>query len=247
MLQANEVLVNDAVDKKIKKIQEERLKEKERKERIITSASPETEDVTENTTSKRENEEEEEVINNFFDPTINTYERPIMQMLVRYGEQQMCVVEGENGEDIPLTVIEYIYYSMKEDGFELQEPLYRQMLDEAMQHLHDEGFTAEHYFLNHIDPRLSSTAFDLSTDREQLSRIHGEQYSVHPAETVPPMIASLKLAHVRGELKQIIEQTKRPENLKDNEAFRALMERYNEKKHQADLLAKEAGDRVVLR
>ena len=136
---------------------------------------------------------------------------------------------------------------MKEDGFELQEPLYRQMLDEAMQHLHDEGFTAEHYFLNHPDPRLSSTAFDLSTDREQLSRIHGEQYSEHPAETVPPMIASLKLSHVKAELKQIIEQTKRPENLKDHEAFRALMDRYNEKKHQADLLAKEAGDRVVLR
>ena len=247
MLQANEVLVNDAVDKRIKKTQEEKLRERERKERIITSTSQEAENVTEDTTSKKENDTEAEFINNFFDPTINTFERPLMQMLVRCGEQEMCVVEGENGEDIPLTVIEYIYYSMKEDGFELQEPLYRQMLDEAMQHLHDEGFTAEHYFLNHIDQRLSSTAFDLSTDREQLSRVHGQQYSAHPAEIVPPMIANLKLSHVKAELKQIIEQTKRPEILKDREAFHTLMERYNEKKHLADLLAKEAGDRVVLR
>ena len=255
-LQMDEKLITTSVQKQMQKLAEERRKEREREQRRGVplpegeTAPPDipTADGPEPMLPTSAPDESMPTGTVLPPPTTqDAMERPIMQMLVRYGEQQMCVVEGENGEEIPLTVIEYIYYSMKEDGFELQEPLYRQILDEAMQHLHDEGFTAEHYFLNHPDQRLSSTAFDLSTDREQLSRIHGEQYSVHPAETVPPMIASLKLSHVKAELKQIIEQTKRPENLKDHEAFRALMERYNEKKHQADLLAKEAGDRVVLR
>ena len=31
-----------------------------------------------------------------------------MRMIVRYGEKVMCYMENENGEQLPLTVTEYI-------------------------------------------------------------------------------------------------------------------------------------------
>jgi DNA primase len=159
----------------------------------------------------------------------------------------MCCVEGENGEDVPLTVIEYIYYSLQDGGYVFHDSIYRQMFDEAVAHRKDPGFVAEQYFLNHADPRIGNTAFELSTDREQVSRVYGEAAELRPFAVVPTMVANMKLQRIRAELKSLIEQTKNPELLKNREAFRQLMEQYNEKKRLAEALAKEAGEQVVLR
>ena len=245
-LQMDEKLITTAVANQRKRISDEERKEQEREERR-RSAAP----LPEGQTPPPPQEEEPQPEQLPAEPVGRKelkYERPLIAMIVRYGEQQMCCVDGENGEDVALTVIEYIHYSLTEDGFQLTDPVYSQMLDEAFSHVKEPGFRAEHYFLNHADPQVSSTAFDLSTDREQLSRVYGTQTDdIRPIEVVPRMLATLKLAHVQAELKQIIEQTKSPDAMKDRDAFRQLMERYNEKKRQAETLAKEAGERVVLR
>ncbi|MBV7609733.1 hypothetical protein KVQ85_25035, partial [Escherichia coli] len=44
-----------------------------------------------------------------------TKEQLLLQMIVRYGEKVMCYLEDENGEEQPLTVIECISSSLKED------------------------------------------------------------------------------------------------------------------------------------
>jgi DNA primase len=48
-------------------------------------------------------------------------------------------------------------------------PLYNQMLGEAVQHVHDPGFSAQHYFTQHPDPQVSQTAADMVMDRHFLS------------------------------------------------------------------------------
>ncbi|MCR4920911.1 MAG: DNA primase [Bacteroidaceae bacterium] len=240
-LQAKEDLIAEAVKKQIRKIQDEKRREEERKERIGISTENHKE------TEGKEEESSKPILTNFFGPSLDIFETPIMQMLVRYGEQPMGVVEDEEGHEISLTVVEYIHYSLDGDNTQFHNPLYRQMLAEAMQHIKDDNFAAEHYFLSHPDPRINSLAFDLSTDREQLSRLHGQPAATHLAEAVPPLVACLKLAHVRSEMKQLIEQTKKTELLKDRDAFRKLMARYNDLKHLSEQLAREAGDQVVLR
>ena len=116
-----------------------------------------------------------------------------------------------------------------------------------MQHVHDEGFQAEHYFINHPEQALSSLAFDLSIDKEQLSRYHGDTDAECLADVVPSLIASMKLHLARTRMNQLIEQTKKPEVMKDRQALHQLMQQYFEVKKKAEELARQASDRVVIR
>ena len=47
-------------------------------------------------------------------------ETTIAQMIIRHGEKPMCYIEDENGRDVPLSVAEYISYSLKDDDIQLQ-------------------------------------------------------------------------------------------------------------------------------
>ena len=238
-LQAKEDLIGEAVKRQIAKVHDEQRKERERKEKI---GVPQAEGPVPRT--ERE-EQPEQPVQNFFGPGIEIYERPVAQMLVRYGEQQMCMVE--EGREIPLTVMEFIFYSLQEDDVKFRNPFYAQILEEGMQHVHDEGFQAEHYFINHPEQALSSLAFDLSIDKEQLSRYHGDTDAECLADVVPSLIASMKLHLARTRMNQLIEQTKKPEVMKDRQALHQLMQQYFEVKKKAEELARQASDRVVIR
>ena len=93
------------------------------------------------------------------------YERLILQMVVRYGEKVLCNVPDEEGKEIPITVTEYVVNDLKEDELAFHNPLHRQMLTEAAEHIHNEGFTAERYFLAHPDPIISKLSTELIADR----------------------------------------------------------------------------------
>ena len=66
-------------------------------------------------------------------------------------------------------------------------------------------------------------------------------------EIIPSLIASYKLSIVQNKLKDIIEQMKRQEVKEDKEKYRQLMKEFNEKSKLVKELAKECGDRVVLK
>lgn len=83
------------------------------------------------------------------------YERLILQMIVRYGEKIMCNATNDEGQEVPISVIEYVINDLKEDELSFHNPLHRQILTEAAAHIHDEGFTAERYFW-HILRQLSA-------------------------------------------------------------------------------------------
>ena len=66
-------------------------------------------------------------------------------------------------------------------------------------------------------------------------------------EIVPNLIASLKLNIVQQELKTIIEKTTKPEFRNDKEALRNLMTEFNKKSKRAKELARNCGERVILK
>ena len=85
-------------------------------------------------------------------------------------------------------------------------------------------------------------------DDEPLSKLHGELPSDERLdEIVPNLMASLKLGIVQDELKVIINKTKKPEIKNNKDELRALMSAFNEKSKLAKELAKECGERVILR
>jgi DNA primase len=189
-------------------------------------------------------------------------ESPIAQMIIRNGEKIFCYIEDNNGKEVPLTVAQYISLSLKDDDIQLQTPVYRQILDEAVEQSHTPNFRAEQYFINHPDEQIRDLSLKLGTDSVELSKLFetpsqatlsmGEE----PAETtsderldevVPSLIASYKLSVVQKSLQDIIEQMKRPEIKEDKETYRQLMKEFNEKSKLSKELAKICGARVVLK
>lgn len=179
------------------------------------------------------------------------YERLIIQMVVRYGEKVMCNVTDEEGKETPVTVIEYIVNDLKEDELSFHNPLHRRILTEAAEHIHDNGFTAERYFIAHPDTIVSTAATELASERYQLSKYHSKTQKLitdeeRLYEMIPMLMINFKNAIVAEELKHIMYALQDPEVANDDEKCAATMQRYKEMKEIQSLMAKRLGDRVVL-
>lgn len=186
----------------------------------------------------------------------------IAQMIIRYGEKIFCTVDDEEGKEVPLTVAEYISLSLKDDNILLQTPVYRQILDEAVEQSHRPNFRAEQYFISHPEEQIRDLSLKLGTDPTNLSKLFetpsqtvlpGQEEPTEASsderldEVVPNLIASYKLSIVQKSLQDIIEQMKRPEVKEDKETYRQLMNEFNEKSKLVKELAKMCGARVVLK
>ena len=179
------------------------------------------------------------------------YERLILQMVVRYGERVMCNVPDEEGKEIPVTVIEFVVADLQQDDLAFHNPLHRRMLAEAAEHLHDEGFRAEHYFVAHPDPVISRLSTELISDRYQLSKYHYKSQKIvtdeeRLYELVPLLTTNFKYAIVGEELKHMMRALHDPAVAHDEAQCNALMKRYSELREVQSLMAKRLGDRVVL-
>ena len=177
-------------------------------------------------------------------------EEDLVRMLIRYGEKVMCYIESENGEEAPLTVTEYVARSLKEDDLQFHAPLHRLILKEAEEHLHDNGFIAEHHFINHPDPSVSRLAANLASDRYQLSKYHSKGQKIIPDEErlyelIPRLVIDFKLSIVEEEMKQTLRTLTNPEIINDPQQYTLIMQRYKELQEMQSAMARKAGDRVV--
>ena len=180
------------------------------------------------------------------------YERLIIQMIVRYGEKVMCNLTDEEGNEVPVTVVEYVINDLKEDELAFHNPLHRRILSEASEHIHDQEFASERFFVAHPDPKISTIATELASYRYQLSKYHSKTQKLvtdeeRLYEMVPMLMINFKNAIVAEELKHIMYALQDPSIANDNAQCDAVMQRYKEMKEIQNLMAKRLGDRVVLR
>lgn len=98
-------------------------------------------------------------------------EELIMQLVVRHGHETVLTdVEDENGKLISLNAVQYIDYSFSADNLQLSQPLFQQMLTEAIEHSTEPDFNAEQYFIHHEDMRIANLAIKLTEDPYQLNQ-----------------------------------------------------------------------------
>ena len=179
------------------------------------------------------------------------YERLILQMIVRYGEKIMCNATNEEGQETPISVIEYVINDLKQDELSFHNPLHRQILTEAATHIHDAGFTAERYFLAHPETTISKLSAELISNRYQLSKYHSKSQKIvtdeeRLYELVPALMINFKYAIVREELKHMMSALQDPAVANDEEKCNAIMKRSREMREVQSIMAKRLGDRVVL-
>lgn len=174
-------------------------------------------------------------------------ERELMRLLLTQGERIVCTFEEEEGNEQPLSAFEFTRLSLEDDGIELSSPLYERIIDEGLQHLHDEDFKAEQYFSRHTDPLISALVFDLCVDREPLSKMHADVPEEQRFDdTVLSLVNNIKLHYVQMELKAMLSQAKNPELMKDKEASNELLSRFAQRSKYAKELADACGQQVVL-
>ena len=177
------------------------------------------------------------------------YERLILKMVVLYGERVMCNVTNEEGQETPITVTEYIVNDLKEDELAFHNPLHRQILTEAAERIHNEGFTAERYFVAHPDPVISKLSVELISNRYQLRKSQIEQMVTDEErlyELSPRLMINFKYAIVCEELKHTLFALQNPAIANDETQCNSIMERYNELNKVKSIMAKRLGDRVIL-
>ena len=172
-------------------------------------------------------------------------EHLLMREVVRHGEEIIYAdVEMDDGSTTNFNVAQYIAYDLGQDGLTFSNPLYNQMLAEAVAHSGDEGFKAESYFMNHPDIEVSQTAARLAVDRHQLSG----RFVLQPREgslrqRVIHLVMDLRMEIVSQRLKEI--QMAMRQATGDMERIMQLMEEYKDTQQLRDLLARRLGSDVV--
>lgn len=177
----------------------------------------------------------------------------LMRMLIRYGEKVMCMAEDEEGNEIPVTVAEYIAEGLRNDSLGFHIALHRRVLNECVAHIHDSGFCAERYFVSHLDPEVSKLAAEMASDRYVLSKYHSRGQKIvtdeeRLYELIPRLLVDFKLNIVTAELNHILKAlTTNSEVSRDSKSAYEIMQRYKQLHEVRIVLARHAGDRVVLR
>lgn len=177
----------------------------------------------------------------------------LMRMLIRYGEKVMCMAEDEEGNEIPVTVAEYIAEGLHNDSLGFHIALHRRVLNECVAHIHDSGFCAERYFVSHLDPEVSKLAAEMASDRYVLSKYHSRGQKIvtdeeRLYELIPRLLVDFKLNIVTAELDHILKAlTTNSDVSHDTKSAAEIMQRYKQLHEVRIVLARHAGDRVVLR
>lgn len=89
----------------------------------------------------------------------------LVQVVIHHGDKTI-VVQDVEGNDVELPVAQYISLDLAGDNFRFHNELYNQILQEAVEHVEEEGFVAENYFANHPNPEISRIAGLPTSDQE---------------------------------------------------------------------------------
>ena len=89
----------------------------------------------------------------------------LVQVVIHHGDKTI-VVQDVDGNNVELPVAQYISLDLAGDDFKFHNELYNQILQEAVEHVEEEGFVAETYFANHPNPEISRIAGLPTSDQE---------------------------------------------------------------------------------
>ena len=237
----SEELLNDGVNKKIKITAEALKKQNERNKTVSPEGDePQTQDFSSSLPAQLEAAEFDDI------------EKLIVQMLIKYAANVLYVYENEEtGEQTEVRVAEYIKSDLDNDGLKFHSELYRRILDEAVQHINDEGFDSSRYFLSHQELAVSKLATDLMSERYQLSRYHSKYQHIPTDEErldrlIPQLMMDLKNEVVLSEMKKLEKELLNPAVASDSVKCMEIMQRYVNLKDIQKALGRELGDRVLI-
>lgn len=192
-------------------------------------------------------------------PSIPKVETMLMQVIIRHGDFIIYRdIEDEEGNLINLTVAEWINYSLSAENLRFSVDIYNRVLDETLEHLRDNNFSAEQYFIHHNDIEISQLATELILDkyqyiREQKEESTGKQNFSDEArmekETeklrneVLHLLLDFHFDLLERRLQQIKMEITQPNNTPERMA--SLMKDFRDTQQKRNELAQQRGNNII--
>ena len=192
-------------------------------------------------------------------PSIPKVETMLMQVIIRHGDFIIYRdIEDEEGNLINLTVAEWINYSLSAENLRFSVEIYNRVLNETLEHLRDNNFSAEQYFIHHNDIEISQLATELILDkyqyiREQKEESTGKQNVSDEArmekETeklrneVLHLLLDFHFDLLERRLQQIKMEITQPNNTPERMA--SLMKEFRDTQQKRNELAQQRGSNII--
>ncbi len=171
----------------------------------------------------------------------------IIKEVIRHGGMTIYEnVEDDDGNLLTLTLAEFVDYEFKSDGLQFAEPLYNQMLNEAVKHCKDDGFDSEKYFMLHPDYDISSTAITLCADNVILSKslqINATPYVVR--EQINHLLLDFRNEYIMQRISTLTAEIKLASG--DTDRQMQLMTELRQAQILRTKIAKQIGNSVISR
>ncbi|MBR6937057.1 MAG: DNA primase [Prevotella sp.] len=171
----------------------------------------------------------------------------LIQLVIRHGKRVIYNnVEDEEGNLHDINIIQYVSLNLSADNLRFNNELYNRILEEAVEHVNDDGFDTQNYFINHEDITISKLAADMSQDKFHLcesQQVKNDQESLR--NRTLHLILDFRKEYLDGRLKAIKRDIAQVTN--DMERMRALMSEYQETMHLRNELAKKLGNNIMMR
>lgn len=192
--------------------------------------------------------------------SVDKFELAILYYIIRHGMTLLTEKTGAYNISEPMSVIDYVKFDLERDGLWFTNPLYCQILDEAVEKCKDNDFLPSRYFLAHTDSQISRITAEILSDKYQLSKFHMKQFGEdtkaedtplaeekHLGKNVPRIVTELKDAYITIRIREIKEEMTERQNAGDWDAAIQLMKQVKELEDVKKVLSKILGERIILR
>ena len=192
-------------------------------------------------------------------PSIPKVETMLMQVIIRHGDFIIYRdIEDEEGNLINLTVAEWINYSLAAENLHFSVDIYNRVLDETLEHLRDNNFSAEQYFIHHNDIEISQLATELILDKYQYIREQKEESTAKQnvsdearmgketeklSNEVLHLLLDFHFDLLERRLQQIKMEITQPNNTPERMA--SLMKDFRDTQQKRNELAQQRGNNII--
>lgn len=253
-LEIKEGTAVSAVNKFIIQTKEEKAKEierdKARMERLETQSvmgnTAQQAPVESNAPAATESIPTIQTIHNIHLSPDESIERMLIKMVVCHGEVVVLRdVEMDDGSRLNLTVAQYVDIDLGSDELMFRNPLYNQILAEAVAHCGDNGFRTEPYFLNHPDIVIGQLASQLTMDEVPLPRsLEMKTTEKTMQQQVEHLLLDFRMSVVKQHIKDLQAQLRSAGS--DMQLVMQLMQELKAAQEVRNGLAQRLGNDVVV-
>lgn len=134
----------------------------------------------------------------------------LMKMIIQHGDEILYEnITDDDGNIFSLTVAQFIHYNLEGDNLRFANPMYNDILQEAVEHTGEENFSCEHYFTSHHDYEISSLAIKLTSDALTLSKSLEVKLSIEQLrDKIEHLLYEFRREYITDKLTQIRNEIK---------------------------------------